>query len=125
MIDLNEPYQVFLGGMLGPVLFELLKIAAWRDKAKIDEKYSHPVYWICTGALLVVSGMVAVLSSTGHMTLLEAIQLGVNAPTIVAGYATAKMNQRRREGAGAHLIGKAALQKDQIKPKDWVALLSW
>ncbi len=99
-MELNGFWQVFLGGMLGPVLVELIKLAAWRDKAKIAAKYRQRNYWIATGALLIVSGVVVVINGVDHVALREAVQLGINAPAIVAGYANVSVARRQRKGAG-------------------------
>ncbi len=125
-MELNGVRLVFIGGMLGPVLVELVKLAAWQDKAKIAEKYSHLGYWIATGALLVVSGVVAVLNGTDHVSLIKAVQLGINAPAIVAGYASASKARRGRQQQSAGLMGLAAAkpQKKSFAAKT-AELLSW
>jgi hypothetical protein len=99
MYEFNGICQVFFGGILGPVLLELVKLAAWREKTKICEKYRQWNYWIATIALLIVSGIVTVINGIEHVSLQRAIQLGINAPAIVAGYANASV-ARRSHAAG-------------------------
>ena len=88
-MELNGYLCVFLGGMAGPVVLELVKITAWHDLNKMKSKYRKPVYWISFLALLLVSGFVVVLNGIDHVELAKAVELGINAPAIVAGYATA------------------------------------
>ncbi|HHT9126075.1 MAG TPA: hypothetical protein ACFYD6_09690 [Candidatus Brocadiia bacterium] len=107
-MELNGFLQVFLGGMLGPVLVEFVKLAAWRDGAKIAEKYCQWSYWIATVALLFVSGIVVVINGVDHVTLKKAVQLGINAPTIVAVYANASVARRQRKANRAAFMGIAA-----------------
>jgi hypothetical protein len=125
-MELNGFWPVLGGGMLGPVLVELIKLAAWQNKTKIAEKYSHPGYWIATFALLLVSGTVAVINGTDHVPLIKAVQLGVNAPAIVAGYASASTARRRRQQQSVALVAGAAAEPQK---KSFAArtadLLSW
>ncbi|MDB5477024.1 MAG: hypothetical protein JWP49_2535 [Phenylobacterium sp.] len=79
---------VFVGGMLGGVLLELIKLAAWQNATEIGVRYSDPRYWVGTVALLLAGGIVAVLNGVSHVPILKAAQYGLNAPAIVAGYAT-------------------------------------
>ena len=95
-MQLHGFVQVFLGGMAGVLLMELLKLAAWRDKGVIIGKYCETQYWIGTAALLLISGFVAVMKCGDHASLGKAIQLGINAPAIIGGYATAATTRRRR-----------------------------
>jgi len=120
-MELNGVVQVFLGAMLGPVMLELVKLSAWRDKEKIADKYKRPLYWLLTGVLVVVSGFVAVLNGVEHVPLLRAVLLGIDAPAIIAGYASASTSRAR---VSAHRAGFISLPEDQ-QEKTWVDLLSW
>lgn len=101
-------FWVFVGGMLGPLLMELVKIAAWRNLRKVSNYYRRPLYWVGTAALFVLGGAFAALNGTDHVPVLRALQLGIAAPAIIAGYATATP---RRAGA--------------MPDKKLVDLLSW
>lgn len=103
-MELDGFLEVFAGGMLGVVLVELLKVAAWKNSGKLTEKYSQPMYWIATGALLVVSGFVAALNGIDHVPIVKVIQLGINAPAIVAGYASSSTSARKRRRTQAGFI---------------------
>src|SRR5258706_3775242 len=82
-------YEVFLWGVAGPVLMELVKIAGWRDLRKVTIGYTNPIYIVSTVALLILGGVVAWLNGTDHVPVMRAVQLGIGAPAILAGYATA------------------------------------
>lgn len=127
-MELNGFVQVFLGGMLGPLLVELIKLAAWRDKVKIKEKYKHWNYWIATTGLLLASAVIVVLNGTDHVSALKAVQLGVNAPAIVAGYANASVTRRsRKKIRAAGLPQPAAKIVDGPKSlfQNTTELMSW
>ena len=118
MIELNGVVQVFLGGSLGSVLLELIKIISWQDKKKLDEAYTRVIYWVATIGLFVLSGIVAVLNGIDHVKLLSAVQLGVNAPAIVAGYASAASKRKKHSGA-ANALASAN------RSKGLLSLLAW
>jgi len=121
-MELNGFLEVFGGGMLGVILVELLKVASFKTTGKLAEKYGEPMYWIATGALLVVSGCVAALNGTEHVSVIKAIQLGINAPAIVAGYASGSTAARQHNQNQAGFIAGA------VKPtrsQRVTELLSW
>jgi hypothetical protein len=125
MKELNGFAPVFFVGMVGVVLVELLKVASWKNTGKFTEKYSQPMYWIATAALLVVSGAVAALNGTEHVSALKAIQLGINAPAIVAGYASGSTSARRRKLKRAGFMSEG---KVPPKPTGWqrlTQLVAW
>ena len=96
MILLDGPIAVFIGGALGPILIELSKYALSSSETA---KYKKSEFWLGFLALLLVSGVVAVVNGIDHVPLIRAVQLGINAPAIVAGLATAsklKNSQRKR-----------------------------
>jgi hypothetical protein len=96
MIELNGSVQVFFGGVLGPFLVELVKLAAWRDRPTISLKYRKATYWIGTLALFLVGGIVTLAQGSEHVPLLRACELGAVAPLIVGGWATASTTRHRR-----------------------------
>jgi hypothetical protein len=96
MLELNGPVQVFFGGMFGPFLVELVKLAAWSDKPTISAKYRKATYWVGTLALFLVGGIVTMAQGSDHVPLLRACELGAVAPLLVAGWATASTTRRRR-----------------------------
>lgn len=109
----TEFWTLFFEGMLGPLILELVKIAAWHDKRKTAARYSDPTYWIGTGALFFLAGFVVAITNLGHpVSLLQATQLGINAPAIACGWASAqsaRANQPKAEKAGfIGLIAKPA-----------------
>jgi hypothetical protein len=86
---------VFLGGMGGALLLELVKLVGWRDQDVISARYKSWKYWVGTLALFLVSGAVAVWKCGSHATLEHAVQLGIDAPAIVGGFATASTTRRK------------------------------
>lgn len=95
-MQLSGFWQVFLGGMLGPFLMELVKITAWQSATEVAERYRKPLYWVGTAALFILGGAVAVLNGIEHVPILRAVELGIAAPAIISGYATASGPRRRR-----------------------------
>ena len=129
-MELNGVYEVFLGGMLGTVLVELVKVAAWRDKDIFKEKHFNWTYVFAVSALLLVSGFVAVINGIHHVSLVTAIQLGISAPAIVSGYATASNARQQKKVADAPHAELVGLPKDQKVAKTsltqrMTALLAW
>ena len=72
--------------------------------APLDAKYTEPLFWTGAVALIVVSGVVAVLNGTDHVTLLHAVQYGINAPAIISGLATT----HKRRNANRKLAAPSA-----------------
>ncbi len=106
--------------MLGPVLAELLKIASWKDKKRVQAKYKRPPYWICTAVLFIASGIVTVLQGTQHIPISRAVQLGLNAPLIVAAWASGEGIRRARRRGGAQFMPEMPDESKSI-----ANLLSW
>lgn len=122
--DMNGFWPVFFAGLLGPLLVELIKLAAWRDVEKMRTKYSQPLYWIGTAALFVVAGIVVVINGVEHVKILHAVQLGINAPAIVAGYANASVARKKLK---ANFIGALSTQNPPTKGlmQRMTELLAW
>ena len=104
---LNGILAVFLFGMVGPLLLELVKLIAWRDPAKVSDYYRRPSYWVATAAVFLVGGAVAVLNGIDHVPVMRAVQLGIAAPGIIAGYATASPSRQTGFMASAKLLSWA------------------
>ncbi len=101
-MELNGVWQVFLGGALGGVLVELVKLGTSGDT--IAAKYKRAEYWLLALALWVAGGIVAVINGVDHVPLQRAVQLGIAAPALVSGWATAKSAKaqtRKLAAAGA------------------------
>jgi hypothetical protein len=87
-MELNGVLQVFLGGMLGPVLAELLKLAKWGNGRAIMKRYARLAYWMATASLFILAGIVTTLHGVEHVPLLRAVHLGIAAPLIVGAWAS-------------------------------------
>jgi hypothetical protein len=90
MIELNGTVHVFLGGMLGPLLVELARVANWRNKKRVTARYNRPAYWFATGSFFLIGGIVTVVQGIDHVPIVRAIQLGATAPLLVSGWASGK-----------------------------------
>lgn len=113
---------VFLGGMGGPLLLELVKLAGWRDRDLIAARYGSGKYWIGTLALFLLSGAVAVWKCGNHTTLEHAVQLGIDAPAIVGGLASASTTGRKRKRPERWMAVPQGMPPEQPSV---VELLSW
>lgn len=112
-MELNGFWQVFFGGMLGPILLELVKIAGWKNAKKDLGIYREPLYWVSTAALLVLAGIVVALNGVSQVPVVHAIELGIGAPAIIAGYATASTS---RQSPGAGFMGGPTAGTPDKKP---------
>jgi hypothetical protein len=117
MMNLNGFLQVFAGGMSGVVVVELLQFASWRNTGKLGQNYRSPEYWGMTAVLVIVSGFITVVYGTEQVPMMKAMQLGVGAPALFAGFASAKTGRARKGKAG--FVG---LRQDG-PPSPWRRLL--
>jgi hypothetical protein len=82
--------------MGGPLLLELVKLIGWQDSELISARWGSWKYWVGTAALFLLSGAIAVLKCGNQASLAHAVQLGINAPAIVGGFATASTTRKRK-----------------------------
>jgi hypothetical protein len=125
-MELNGFWQIFFGGMLGPVLLELVKLAAWQDKIKIKQRYGDFRYWIGTAAFFLLAGIVTVINGVEHVQVAKAVEFGIGAPALISGYVTASATRRQRRAAAARagFVGSLAGATPPQKPSA-LDLLSW
>jgi hypothetical protein len=118
-------WNLLLEGMLGALILELIKIAAWQDSAKIAARFSDVTYWIGTGAVFILAGLVVAVMNVGHpISLLQAAQLGINAPAIASGWASARTARKQPRGRGGFIGGVA--QQSHVGTIDRLAqVLAW
>jgi hypothetical protein len=129
-----EFWRLFFEGMLGPLILELIKIAVLQDGRKIVARYSEARYWVATAGLFIVSGLVVAVMNVGHpVSLLQAAQLGINAPAIAGGWASAhtaaRLREERDEGAGfiaghANDVGRGQPSRGGNIDR-WAQILAW
>jgi hypothetical protein len=127
MIELNGIMQVFLGGMVGPFLLELAKIASWRDGSVVQEKYRQTSYWIGTLALFFLAGIVAVLNGVDKIPIVRAAILGIGAPATVAAWASgrvAHLSKRVKSGFAPTETHEETGSSSGNMNK-WADLMSW
>ena len=87
MIILNEWWQVFLAGAIGPVVVELVKLYRLRG-VRIQRKYRKAQYWLLSLAILPISGLVACAHGTQNIPFTLALQLGATTPLLLGAYAS-------------------------------------
>lgn len=121
----HEFWNLFFEGMLGPLVLELIKIAAWQNKAKVAARYSDVTYWIGTIPLFILAGLVVAVMNVGQtISLLQAVQLGINAPAIAGGWASARSARLTRSGR-ASFIGGVAQASHEGTIDRLVQVLAW
>ena len=107
MLLLNGFWQVFAGGMIGVVVIELLKVVAWLNTGTFERKYNKLPYWGAIAAFLLLAGLSAVVDGVDQIPLKRVVQLGMNAPAIFGGLATAarlrKQTNRAKKQAAAFM----------------------
>lgn len=86
---LNGWWQVFLAGLMGPVMVEFIKIYRLRGQ-RIKSKYRKAQYWLLTVPILPISGFIACAHGTQNVRLTLALQLGATAPLLIGTYASGK-----------------------------------
>lgn len=99
---------VFLAGAAGVVVVEAAKFAAASMGQRAGQKtkvYKRGTYWVGLVVLVVVAGFVTTITvGEGPIKLLNALQVGINAPALVTAWATASQRdalaKQRRTSAG-------------------------
>ncbi len=122
MIQLNGFWPVFAAGGAGFVLLEMIQVASWRKTGKWAHNYQSPGYWITAVCLFVVSGCGAAFNGTEQVTVIKAIQLGISAPALFAGFASASEARRK------HNANKAGFMAARETLSPWqrlVAMRAW
>ncbi len=107
MNEITGYMSVFLGGASGVVVVEAAKFAAASMGQRASQKvstYRRGTYWLGLLALVLVAGFITVVSvGDGPIRLINALQVGINAPALVAAWATASQRdaiRRRVPSAG-------------------------
>lgn len=95
MLELNGFWPVFAAGGAGFVLLEMIQVASWRTTGKWMHNYRTPGYWASAFCLFVVSGCGAAFNGTEQVTVITAIQLGISAPALFSGFASAAEARRK------------------------------
>lgn len=90
---------VFLIGTLGGVLGEALKWYQLRDSLNMPEYSKKPAYWIITAVIALAGGVLAWLYGIDTTKLLLALNIGISAPLILKGLASAVPNLGGAGGA--------------------------
>ncbi|MCB1955053.1 MAG: hypothetical protein KDG55_05220 [Rhodocyclaceae bacterium] len=101
MNEISGFISVFLGGASGVVVVEAAKFAAasmgQRASQKVDT-YRRGTYWVGLLVLILVAGFVTVVSAgEGPIKLVNALQIGMNAPALITAWATASQREAIRK----------------------------
>lgn len=80
---LNEGYQIFLCGLFGGFLGELLKWYRLRCSADLPSYIKSPFYWIITILIIISGGLLSLLYSSERMSAIMSLNIGISAPLIL------------------------------------------
>lgn len=80
---------VFLLGIVGGGLAELLKWYQLRESPNLPTYATSPVYWIVTGLMILAGGVLALVQGVDATKPLLALNVGISAPLILKGLAAA------------------------------------
>jgi hypothetical protein len=93
MDEISGLVPIFLGGASGVVVIEAAKFASASMGQKAGQRitiYKRGTYWVGLIALVIIAGFVTTLSvGDGPISLINALQIGINAPALVTAWATA------------------------------------
>jgi hypothetical protein len=82
-------WNVFLFGIIGGALAEMLKWWQLREAPTPPAYLKSGFYWVITGIMTLVGGLLALAYSVDASKPLLAVNLGVSAPLILKGLASA------------------------------------
>jgi hypothetical protein len=80
---LNGCWPVFLLGVFGGFLGELLKWYRLRERQELPDYVKSPFYWCVTLFLIVAGGVLALCYGTKDVNALMAANIGLSAPLII------------------------------------------
>jgi hypothetical protein len=81
---------VFLLGIVGGALAELLKWYQMRESPNLPVYARSPLYWIITVLMMLAGGVLALVQGVDAANPLLALNVGISAPLILKGLAAAK-----------------------------------
>jgi hypothetical protein len=101
MNEISGFISVFLCGASGVVAVEAAKFAAASMGQRAPQKvttYRRGTYWVGLVALVLVAGFITVVSlGEGPVKLVNALQIGINAPALITAWATASQRDAIRK----------------------------
>ncbi len=112
----NGIFQVFLCGVFGGVLNELLKLYRIRESKRLPYFIKSPVYWIITGAMIIVGGILTILYGHTNINAILAVNIGLSAPLILENLA--KSSSISKVVAGKATEKKPELLKDGKRSRE-------
>lgn len=102
-MTLSTYTQVFLAGLTGGCVLELLHWYALKKEPLFPEYAKSPRYWITTGLMALVGGGLAVLYFGSRAEGLVAIHVGLSAPLILQKLASAAFEPKGARSANASI----------------------
>jgi hypothetical protein len=95
-MQLNGLWPVFLAGSFGAGIAELLKWYSLRESENLPEYARSMFYWVVTGVMVVVGGVLAVLYGTSDVNAILAVNIGCSAPLTITAFSKVAPQQRQR-----------------------------
>jgi len=83
--------QVFLCGLFGGLLGELIKWYRLRTSDNLPKYVKSGFYWIVTILIIVAGGILTVLYGTSNVNAILAVNIGISAPLVIQSLAKNKI----------------------------------
>jgi hypothetical protein len=80
---LDNAFNIFLCGVFGGFLSELLKWHRLRSSKQLPLYLKSPFYWIITILIIVSGGILSLLYSSEKMNAILCVNIGISAPLII------------------------------------------
>ena len=74
---------IFMCGMFGGSIGELLKWYRIRTQKKLPEYAKSPIYWIITILIIICGGVLAILYGGGRANAIMVVHIGFSAPLLI------------------------------------------
>ena len=101
---LTSSLQVFLGGLVGGAVLELLHWYNIRRDPQIPVYARSPIYWIITLLMAVVGGALALLYFGSQADAIVTFHVGLSTPLILQKLTTTVANVPGGKGVGPSII---------------------
>jgi hypothetical protein len=99
-MPLTTAWQVFLTGLAGGCLLELIHWYAIRKDGRWPDYGKRPLYWILSALMAVAGGGLAVLYFGGRAEGIVALHIGLSAPLLLQKLSTTVVSTPGAKGLG-------------------------